>query len=194
MPTRPSCCTSRMTEPGRFMSCAVDVAVVGGGPAGAAAAIWAALSGLRVRLLERRAFPRHRPGETLHPGIEPIFRQLGIDRRVEAATTMRHCGEWIGTHRRAGFTAFGRDAAGAWRGYQILRERLDAILLDRAREVGVDVIQPDAAVAPIVEDSRIVGVRARHETRARFVVDAGGGRGWLRRHLRLPVAIASPPL
>src|SRR3954468_16153125 len=101
MPTRRSCCTSRMTEPGRLMSCAVDVAVVGGGPAGAAAAIWAALSGLRVRLLERRAVSRPPPGEALQPGIGPLFRQLGIDRRVEAASTIRHFGQWIGTNGRA---------------------------------------------------------------------------------------------
>ena len=56
----------------------VDVVVVGGGPAGSAAALWCVRQGLRVVLLEREQFPRHRPGETLLPGVEPIFAQLGV--------------------------------------------------------------------------------------------------------------------
>src|SRR5437868_4133419 len=37
-----------------------DLAIVGGGPAGSAAAIVAARGGMRVLLLERGSFPRHK--------------------------------------------------------------------------------------------------------------------------------------
>ena len=54
-----------------------DVVVVGGGPAGAAAAIASAMRGLRVALCERSRPGRDRPGDTLHPGIE-MARGWGI--------------------------------------------------------------------------------------------------------------------
>jgi flavin-dependent dehydrogenase len=68
----------------------VDVVVVGGGPAGSAAALWCVRQGLRVVLLEREQFPRHRPGETLPPGVEPIFAQLGVAEAIAAAGFTRH--------------------------------------------------------------------------------------------------------
>jgi flavin-dependent dehydrogenase len=176
------------------MNCAADVVVVGGGPAGAAAAIWAALAGLRVTLLERSAFPRHRPGETLHPGVQSIFRQLGVEKHIEAASTVRHGAQRIVWGGRDFLTGFGADEQGPWLGYQILREKLDSILIERAREVGVYVAQPDTVEAVIVETNRVVGVRTSKTIRGRFFIDAGGGRGWLRRQLGLKVKTASPSL
>lgn len=173
------------------MSSAVDLLIVGAGPAGSAAAISAAAAGLRVRVLERSAFPRHRPGETLHPGVEPVLAQLGVAEQVAAAAGARHEAQavhWCG-HRTV--TAFGADDDGPWRGYQVDRAALDALLLDRARGLGAEVCQPEATGAPIVRAGRVAGA-GRHA--ARFVVDAGGDRGWLRRHLQLRQNVASPPL
>jgi FAD-dependent oxidoreductase family protein len=47
--------------------------VIGGGPAGAAAAITAKRAGVGVVILEESPFPCVRPGETLHPGVEPLL-------------------------------------------------------------------------------------------------------------------------
>src|SRR5262249_51602234 len=60
-----------------------DVAVIGGGPGGSAAAITCAARGWRVHLFERATFAGadfagDRPGETLHPGVEPVLAQLGV--------------------------------------------------------------------------------------------------------------------
>jgi flavin-dependent dehydrogenase len=177
------------------MNSAPDLLVVGGGPAGTAAAIWAALAGLRVRLFERSVYPRHRPGETLHPGLGTLFRQLGVEARVSAASALRPEAievEWSGRRSRQ---AFGADSDDAWRGYQVAREVLDSILLERAREVGIEIAQPVAAGAPVVRRGRVAGVRAGSaEMAARFVVDATGAAGWLRRHLRLEREVVSPPL
>ncbi|MCD6031942.1 MAG: putative dependent oxidoreductase, partial [Thermomicrobiales bacterium] len=82
--------------------------VVGGGPAGTAAAIWAALAGLRVRLFEKSVYPRHRPGETLHPGLGTLFRQLGVEARVSAASALRPEAievKWSGRRSRQAFGA-----------------------------------------------------------------------------------------
>ncbi len=55
-----------------------DVAVVGGGPAGAATARRLASQGRSVVLLERSRFDRPRVGETLAPGVQPLLRNLGV--------------------------------------------------------------------------------------------------------------------
>ena len=49
----------------------------------------------------------------------------------------RHPGIWIewGGPRR--FEAFGRDASGPWSGFQFWRADFDALLVERAREVGI---------------------------------------------------------
>jgi flavin-dependent dehydrogenase len=173
------------------MSSPVDVLVVGAGPAGTAAAIQAARRGLCVRILERSTFPRHRPGETLHPGLEAIFELLGVADEVAAAAGARHHAQAVVSAGTRTDMGFGGDADAPWQGYQIDRGLLDAILLDRARRLTVEVKQPDAAGEPVILNGRVAGVRGHA---ARFVIDAGGGRGWLRRHLRLPLTIASPTL
>lgn len=171
-----------------------DVLVIGGGPAGTAAAIWAKQLGLSVVLLERAKFPRHRPGETLHPGAEPIFAQLGVAQEVAAASGVRHAGHTVCWRGQRSSVRFGADALGPWRGYQILRERLDAILLARARRIGVVILQRAAADGLVMDRERVCGLSAPHDLRARFLIDASGVRGLLRRNLGLAEVAISPPL
>ncbi|HYF56499.1 MAG TPA: FAD-dependent monooxygenase, partial [Salinarimonas sp.] len=118
-----------------------EVLIIGGGPAGGAAAIACAQRGLSVVVAERDAFSRERPGEGLHPGIEPLLRQLGVDDRLHRAVGARPEGVWIewGGPRR--FEAYGADEGGSWRGFQVDRRIFDALLLERAAELGADVRQ-----------------------------------------------------
>src|SRR5438067_4518633 len=56
-----------------------DLAVIGAGPAGAATALFAAGSGLRVILIDKQAFPRDKPcGEGLMPSGLPVLRELDL--------------------------------------------------------------------------------------------------------------------
>ncbi len=53
--------------------------IIGGGPAGSAAAIAALREGARVELFEKSPFPRHKVcGEFLSPEIAPVLEQLGV--------------------------------------------------------------------------------------------------------------------
>jgi len=169
-----------------------DVVIVGAGPAGCAAAITARQLELETVVIDRDPSPRERPGESLHPGVEPVLGQLGVWASVEAAAFLRHTGQYVawGTPRR--FVPFGRDDAGPWRGLQAMRAELDTILLERARELGATVLRPCRALSAIVEDGTLVGVRTSIGIlQSRITIDASGMGSWLVRELALPLVCRS---
>ena len=166
--------------------------MVGGGPAGAAAAITAAQGGLSVVLIEREPSPRDKPGEALHPGVEPLLAQLGVGlEALEAVTGARFEGVWSAWSGPPRFEPFGADETGPWRGFQVRRAAFEALLLETARKAGVDVRLGQPAGEPVVEADRVVGAG---DVRARLTVDATGPARWLGRALKLPVAARSPVL
>lgn len=174
-----------------------DAAIIGAGPAGCAAAIALARSNLNVLLLEASTFPRYRPGESLHPGVEPIFKALGVDAAVNAAGFIRHSGHRVAwaTNRSEHMEPFGDDDQGKWRGYQAWRPELDAILLDQAKAQGVTVWHPCRAQAPIFQDGQLAGLDTdRGSVHAHYVIDASGRSQWLRRKLDLHTVKYSPKL
>ncbi|HWJ73301.1 MAG TPA: FAD-dependent oxidoreductase [Kaistia sp.] len=172
-----------------------DIVVVGGGPAGCAAAIACATRGLRVVLCEREPGLRDRPGETLHPGIEPLLAQLGLAKRLHAVVGARHKGIWIewGGPRR--FESFGEDQNGPWHGFQVWRADFDAMLLDRTRELGV-IVHTDCAATGVLKDEAGLGgiMTPAGPISARIVVDATGASRWLGRMLDIGGVVRSPQL
>jgi flavin-dependent dehydrogenase len=172
-----------------------DVLVVGGGPAGAAAAIACAERGHRTVLCERAARGRDRPGETLHPGIEPLLVQLGLAGRLTPVVGARHSGIWVewGGPRR--FDAFGSDADGRWSGFQVWRADFDDLLLTRAGEAGVELRRPSTVLGPPVREAMRYRVTTDGGTiTTRMAVDASGAGRWLGRCLRLRSPAYSPRL
>jgi flavin-dependent dehydrogenase len=171
------------------------VIVLGGGPAGCAAAIVCTQRGLPVTLIERTSFPRHRPGETLHPGIEPLLEQLGLAGAVRSAGFLRHAGTWVRWAGERRFEPFGADEHGPWLGFQAWRADFDAIMLDHARALGVQIRQPCRALRPLLDGDRVVGVATTDgPLHASVVIDAAGGGHWLARKLGAPVKRYSPRL
>ena len=66
------------------------VTIIGGGPAGCAAALAALEEGSAVTLYEKSRFPRHKVcGEFLSPEILPILESLGVERAFLAACPVR---------------------------------------------------------------------------------------------------------
>lgn len=174
----------------------LDVLIIGGGPAGASAAIGCAVRSLRTMVFERQPFPREHPGETLHPGVEALLKSLGVNHQVNDCGFIRHAGHWVSWNGPRRFVPFGGDEDGPWLGYQAWRADFDRILLDRVRTLGVR-IEParDNELIPIMIGPRVVGIRsARERIFARYVIDASGSRQWLQRNLRLEESRYSPPL
>lgn len=172
-----------------------DVAIVGAGPAGTAAAIVCAQAGLDVVIFERQSFPRDRPGETLHPGVEALLRQLVVLAPVSRTGFLRHGGIHVRWEGPARFVPYGADPSGPWRGYQAWRHDLDGILLARALEVGASLRQPCRALRPLVERGRVCGVEtSTGRVEARLVVDDAGAQHWLARRRGIELVRHSPRL
>ncbi len=173
-----------------------DVLVAGGGPAGSATATLLARAGHSVLLLEREAFPRFRIGESLMPATYWTFQRLGVLEKLRASTFVRKESVQFFTGDGRGAVPFyftdadPHESSVTW---QVDRAGFDQVLLDNAREKGVQVLQPMGVTEVLMEEGRAVGVRAQdpdggiREIRARVVVDATGQSALLASRLGLKV-------
>jgi geranylgeranyl reductase family protein len=124
----------------------VDVAVVGAGPAGAAAAAVAARAGLRVVAVDRARFPRDKCcGDGLTTGALRRLEALGLD--PAALPSWQPIGGVNvrvvdGRHTRLRFPADGTVHAATAR-----RVELDAALVELARQAGAEVLDGVGVVA-----------------------------------------------
>ncbi|MGC2324127.1 MAG: FAD-dependent oxidoreductase [Terriglobales bacterium] len=110
-----------------------DIAIIGGGPAGAAAAITAARRGARVLLLERGRFPRHKVcGEFISPEGVGLLAGLGLDDLVGRAPRIAHARIFALAEGSAAEAVLSPPAV------SISRYELDHALWERACEGGVD--------------------------------------------------------
>ena len=161
-----------------------DVLVVGGGPAGAIAALALARAGVIVTLLDRAAFPRDKLcGDSVNPGAMALLGRYGLAAAVEQR------GLRIEGMRLTGPGAAsieGRYPSGV-AGRSILRRDLDVLLLEAAADAGARIEQGVRVAGPIVNGvnghARVSGVRiagpgGTGDRRARVVI-AADGRGSL---------------
>ncbi|CAM3819306.1 hypothetical protein GCM10009799_41650 [Nocardiopsis rhodophaea] len=169
-----------------------DAVVIGGGPAGSSYAMSLSRRGHRVLLMERTKFPRFHIGESLLTATADTLEHLGLLDRMKAEGFPVKRGVELtgddGSFRRIAFSDIG-DGHREWT-HHVERADFDKILLDAARESGVEVIENAHVSAPLMAGERVVGVRYRqggehHEVSAEFVADASGRAGVLARAFKL---------
>jgi len=161
-----------------------DVVVVGGGPAGAASAIFLALQGLSVTLLDRARFPRDKVcGEFISPAADALLAEMGVLERIEAAAPVRLKGIFLSAYNERPLVV---DYPPQFPGgppmssLSVPRRVLDALILQRARDCGVKVLEEHAVTDVMLRDGAAAGVTGRDpagtsfEMPARLVIDAGG--------------------
>jgi len=134
--------------------------IIGGGPAGTAAAITLAERGVPARLIDRRgvAAPIDKAcGGLLTPRAVHLLGSLGL----EVASLGRPIDfvDLVARGRRQRIKWPTSTDAGETTGIVVSRGRLDSALLDRASELGVEVELGREAIEPIVERGFVRGVR-----------------------------------
>lgn len=164
-----------------------DFAVAGGGPAGTSAAIALAQRGRSVVLFERETFPRFHIGESLLSTANDAFALLGITERIAAAGFPEKWGARLITHD--GASGRGVDFASVTevtrpQTYQVPRAEFDNILMERAREAGVDVREGHRVMSCefTAEDAQLEFTSAEGAAgtvRVQAVIDATGRAGLL---------------
>ncbi|MGK2930231.1 MAG: NAD(P)/FAD-dependent oxidoreductase [Acidimicrobiales bacterium] len=131
-----------------------DIAVIGGGPAGAAAAIRAARGGAKVVVFEKAKFGRDKVcGDGLTPRAVGALEELDID--LAGAHRIDGLRMIAGRQRRElPWPAHGRfpDHGAVWP-----RRRLDAHLIDAADKAGAELVYETQAV-PVLVGDRVTGV------------------------------------
>ncbi len=158
------------------MDSQADVAIIGGGPAGSAAAILLARAGRRVVLCEKESFPRFKIGESLLPHSLALFDKLGVRGELERHAFPKAGGE-ISTacgRRTQRFYFEGAMQLSHRSAYQVERAWFDKMLLDHAAAAGAEIRQP-CAVRDVAFDKTGVTLKTDSgEIRAAYVLDCSG--------------------
>ena len=172
-----------------------DVLVIGGGPAGAAAAITLARAGRRVTLVEREAGPREKVcGEFLGPDAAALMEGLGLPLPGLGAVPIR----------RGRLAAGARDAGWAlpFAAWSLPRAVMDEALLAAAAASGAVLLRGRAVAAAVPEGAgwalrlsdgatlhagAVVLATGKHELRGLARNVRGGSVG-----LKLPLRLVAP--
>jgi flavin-dependent dehydrogenase len=160
-----------------------DAIIIGGGPAGSAAGATLAAKGRRTLILEREKFPRYHIGESLIPFTYFMLERLGlVDRMKNSHFTKKYSVQFVSQDGKASqpfyfFSHWDHDASRTW---QVQRSEFDMMLLDNAREKGVEVREEVAVRELIQTNGAVEGVRAQTksgemlEFHAPMTIDASG--------------------
>ena len=171
-----------------------DAAIIGAGPAGAAAAISLAGKGYRVALIDKEKFPRDKLcGDFINPVNWPILRELGVDNEILSCehdkVTAFRITACSGEHAQARLPAQNR---GPEFGLGLSRMRFDVVLLQKARQVGAAVME-GCRVKSMERESRGWQLLLDHapgggEIRAPVLIGADGRNSWVAHRLGLTSA------
>ncbi|HEU4345270.1 MAG TPA: FAD-dependent oxidoreductase, partial [Candidatus Binatia bacterium] len=166
-----------------------DVAIIGAGPAGSAAAIFLARKGYSVAVIDKQQFPREKLcGDFINPANWPLFRKLGVEEEIlsnphEKITTFRISslsGDDIEVPLTSEATRFGLG---------LRRASLDHVLLKKAASEGATLFQKSTVNALTKArkgwDLTIANSETVKELNARMLIGADGRNSWVAHHLGL---------
>lgn len=124
----------------------VDVAIVGGGPAGSSCAAFCAAAGLRTLVVEREKFPREKVcGDCINPACWPVLKRLEVaDQIRNSPHGALDVVEFIAIDGKKLHLDLPR---GDRREIAIKRSIFDQLLLNRARSLGAEVREEATLIA-----------------------------------------------
>jgi len=162
---------------------AADVVVIGGGPAGSTVSTLIAQAGYRVRLFEREEFPRFHIGESLIPETYWVLKRLNMLPKMKNSQFVeKRSVQFVNQHGKMSQPFYFTDhnpheCSQTW---QVLRSEFDELMLNNAREHGVQVEEGVRVREVLFDGDRAGGVRVQYGdgreevVTAKVVVDASG--------------------
>ena len=171
-----------------------DTIVIGGGPGGSTVATLVAEQGYRVLLLERESEPTFKIGESLIPATYWTFKRLGMLEKLRTSHFPQKYSVQFYSRSGKGSTPFyffqtnPHESAVTW---QVLRSEFDQMLLDNAKEKGVEVRRGVGVREVLFDDDAATGVLiqdtdgTRETLNATVIVDSTGQRSLIGRQLNL---------
>jgi flavin-dependent dehydrogenase len=160
-----------------------DVIVIGGGPAGSTASTLLSKHGHRVELFEREKFPRFHIGESLIPQTYFVLERLGMLPKLQGSHFVKkYSVQFVNQRGKLSepFYFIDNKPHPSSQTWQVRRSEFDHLMLNNAREHGVNVHEGVRVLEVQFEGDKAVGVRiktedgAEREVRAKVVVDASG--------------------
>lgn len=160
------------------MTTEFDVAIVGGGPSGAAAAHYLATKGHSVLVCEKKSFPREKTcGDGLTPRAVKQLDAMGLGSEMKAWESVRG----LRIHAAGRSMELPWPELDEWCNYGLVKPRkdLDTLVLANAEKAGAKVLQKTQVVEPIYTDGVLTGFVAKRDgederIKAKFVICAEG--------------------
>jgi flavin-dependent dehydrogenase len=176
------------------MSTGKSVVVIGGGPAGSTASTLIAQAGHQVTLFEREHFPRFHIGESLIPETYWVLKRLNMLPKLQNSHFVKkYSVQFVNSRGRLSEPFYFVDhkpheCSQTW---QVRRSEFDQLMLNNAREHGVNVNEGVRVLEVLFEGDRAKGVRiqnedgSQREVLADVVVDASGQSSMIQSRLGL---------
>jgi geranylgeranyl reductase family protein len=164
-----------------------DVAIIGAGPAGSAAAIALAERGYEVALIDKQPFPREKLcGDFVNPINRPILRRLGVENELHAQQHASVTSFRITSESGAAADAMLRSAARpGTAGLGLRRAVLDDTLVRRSASLGA-AVRLNSRVQALSRTARGWRFTAGAESwQAKILLGADGRNSWVAEQLGL---------
>ena len=144
------------------MSSEFDVAVVGGGPSGAAVAHLLAHRGHSVVVCEKKTFPREKTcGDGLTPRAVRVLNEMGLGEELQTWEKV----QGLRVHAAGRTLELSFPELEDWDNFGLVKPRkdLDQIVLDNAEAAGAKVLYGTQVVEPVFDGGVCTGVVAKRD-------------------------------
>lgn len=152
----------------------VDVAIVGGGPSGSAAAHYLATRGHSVLVCEKKSFPREKTcGDGLTPRAVKVLQEMGLQDELDTWERV----EGLRVHAAGKTLELGFPSLDDFGNYGLVKPRkdLDRIVLDNAEAQGAKVLYNTEVKEPTFDRGVVSGFTAKRGGLGRSAEQARGG-------------------